>query len=305
MEDIQQRYRDAVETLGEKLEVDHNILTFIVQGSLAYDKVWQKSDVDAMIIVKDQKLPKHEYTCVEDGVIINIRVFNKSDFRKSFERGLGGGMTASMMSKSKVIFTRDDTIYDVIEEMKVIGERDQELVLLSNMAWVLGLVEKVEKWLIVKHNPTYAQYYVLKTADAVGNIEVLRHGEVPDREAVLRAYELNPDLIKPIYQDMLYGERSEEQLFAVVQRIYDYLEQHTNLFCAQLFEYLSDNEPRTISEMEHALGRFSWLNGHGLVHICEYLHERGLLDKLSKTIRITPKGRMNIEEVCYVLIPSV
>jgi predicted nucleotidyltransferase len=61
MEDIKQRYLDAVDSFIDKLRDDQNVIAVILCGSLSYDKVWEKSDIDLTVVVRDQQLNSHSY----------------------------------------------------------------------------------------------------------------------------------------------------------------------------------------------------------------------------------------------------
>lgn len=54
--EVRARFIAAVDSFIEKLKSDPNILAVVVSGSLAYDVVWEKSDVDMTVVVRDQLL---------------------------------------------------------------------------------------------------------------------------------------------------------------------------------------------------------------------------------------------------------
>lgn len=42
---------------------------------------------------------------------------------------------------------------------------------------------------------------------------------------------------------------------------------------------------------------------HFIIGIFEYLAEKGVIEKVSQTIRITPKSKLSVEELGYLYIP--
>jgi uncharacterized protein len=52
---IQQQYQHAVDTLVEKVQRDPYIVAAILLGSLAYDVVWEKSDIDMLFVTEEFK----------------------------------------------------------------------------------------------------------------------------------------------------------------------------------------------------------------------------------------------------------
>lgn len=65
-EALKQRYMAAVQSFIDKVKDDPAVIAVIVSGSLAYDVVWEKSDIDMTIIVRDQVLKNESYCIVED-----------------------------------------------------------------------------------------------------------------------------------------------------------------------------------------------------------------------------------------------
>ena len=53
--DIKQQFEEALNDFIEKVKEDRNILAVILFGSLSYDTVWEKSDIDLMLITRDMK----------------------------------------------------------------------------------------------------------------------------------------------------------------------------------------------------------------------------------------------------------
>ena len=69
---LKERYQSAIDQFIDKIKDDVNIVAVILGGSLAYDVIWEKSDVDLTVVVRDQQL-KHETLSVdEDGITFNI-----------------------------------------------------------------------------------------------------------------------------------------------------------------------------------------------------------------------------------------
>jgi hypothetical protein len=54
-ETIQRRYERAVESLVEKLERDTQVVAAILLGSLSYDVVWEKSDIDILLVTEETR----------------------------------------------------------------------------------------------------------------------------------------------------------------------------------------------------------------------------------------------------------
>jgi len=295
---IKRRYDDAVEKLTEKFRRDPNIEAVLLMGSLSYDTVWERSDVDMSIIVKDQKLDAGSFCVDEDGLNINVDIIQRSQFRRGFEKASGGSVWHSMFAKGRIIYTADPTISEYFEELRHIGQDDMELSLLHMSGDLIGTWEKCQKWLYVRQDLAYTQFYVLKGAEAMARMEVCCSFEPPTREAILRALELSPAIFEKVYTQAMRGQMSEAQLEECIGIFDSYLESKLELFTRPVLAYMDDGEIKTLSQ----LARFLKIGAHGMVHIMDYLTEKGVADRVSQTIRITPKSRKNIEEIAYIYL---
>jgi predicted nucleotidyltransferase len=62
---VQARFEAAMSHLARELEADDAVLAAVLCGSLSYDRVWHKSDIDLVIVAVDD--PKK---VVEEGVAL-------------------------------------------------------------------------------------------------------------------------------------------------------------------------------------------------------------------------------------------
>ena len=76
-----ERYEAAIASLTEKLQKDRTVLAAVLYGSLAYDDIWEKSDIDLMII-GEESVKEGSFTLLEEGISIHATLLTRSAFRK-------------------------------------------------------------------------------------------------------------------------------------------------------------------------------------------------------------------------------
>ena len=52
---VEKRYHDALDSLVTKVQKDRNIIAAILCGSMSYDQVWDKSDIDLLLVQREGK----------------------------------------------------------------------------------------------------------------------------------------------------------------------------------------------------------------------------------------------------------
>lgn len=296
---VQERYEKAVDAFVKKVKSDPNVIAVIVCGSLAYDVVWEKSDIDTTVVIRDQVLKAKSYCLTEDDIVINVNLITRSDFKRGFERMKGGSFLQSYYSRGKMVFTSDDSLRDYFEEMKVMDRSDINLFLFYSACELVGIYEKCQKWIKVKKNPLYSQYYLLKAADVIARMEVCKNGEPPSREAILKAASLSGELMERFYREAMAHHYTEEEVNRCIALIDTYLEANLEAIKEPVIDYMKDGEIKTLT----LLTKHFHAEGHFIVSIFDYLAEKGIIEKVSQTIRITPKSRMAVEELGFLYIP--
>ncbi len=295
--ELSKRFKNAVNNFIEKIKTDQNVIAVILCGSLSYDSVWEKSDVDMEVIIRDQKIETKSYCIDEDNLVLNVELIQRSDFKRNLEKSKGGLLNHSAMAKGKIIYTTDESLYEYYEEYKKIGEKDMERAIFDMSIGLIGYMHKIEKWIKVKNDLNYSRFYVLKVVELIAKIEVCRHLEIPTREAILQMKTLNPELYKNFYERPMAGKLSEEELYFLINEIDKYLSSNLEPIINVVKQCLGDCEIKTVTQICKYYKTYS----HGIVDMFEYLSEKGIIQKLTQTIRITPKSKMAVEEIAFIM----
>lgn len=298
LKEMHEKYMNAVKEVIEIIKKDVNVIAIVVQGSLTNDVVWEKSDIDTTVIVRDQKIEVSNFCIEQDDIAFNIDIIERSKFVRMLERSSGASIGHSFYAKSEMMYTTDNSLKQMLEDSRAVGEKDAERSALFIACDVVCLMEKCQKWLYIKEDYTYCKYYILKTAEAIAALEICLAKESPSREAIQRAHTLNPELMERFYYRPIKTELGKEELEELINAIDEYLMQHIDVISREIMNFLDDGELKTV----HMITRHFRTGGHFIVHLLDYFCDKGLIEKASQTVRLTPKSRPNIEEIAYILI---
>jgi len=293
----QKRYEEAVDSFVEKVRDDPNVIAVIIYGSVAQGTAWEKSDVDVTIIVRDQKLANTGYGIYEDNITFGLDICQRSELRRSMEKSLSGSIDHSMSATSKVIYTRDDSLYEYFDDMKRVGRADMEKGIFALVNTLICMMNKIEKWIAVKNDVTYARLYVVKAAETIAQMEVVSHYQVPTREAILQAEAINPGLMATFYREPMSREMTEPEIRALLIKMDGYIQEHMDQVLNVANEYFGDGEVKTGT----MIAKHFQTSMHFIYSVLDYLCARGHMEKISQTIRITPKSKLAVEEVAYIM----
>jgi hypothetical protein len=249
-----------------------------------------------MVIVRDQFLKVTGFCIDADGIVLNMNVIERSKFVRMLESSEGGSIGHSFMSRAQVLYTKDESITQMVEQNKQIGEKDAQHSALFAACDAVCFLEKCEKWLYIKKDYTYCRYYIIKTAESIARLEICMAKEAPLREVIQRAQVLNPELIERFYYYPMGRELNESELEGLLKEMDDYIISHIDFIAAPVLDFLSDGEITTVNMIR----RHFRSDGHFIVHILEYFASKGLIDQVSETVRITPKSRPSFEEIAFM-----
>ncbi len=269
--EIQQQYEQALDSLVEKVQRDHWIIAAILLGSLSYDVVWEKSDIDLLLVREEGKQKSGGYSLVEAGINVHAIMTTRSEFRKMMEGSLQSSfMHSAVVMRGRLLFTEDETIRGFFENRDRLGARDREIQLLRAGASVLPALVKAEKWFHVKRDLDYSFLWIMRCLDGLAAIEVLTQGEITGREVIQ----------------------------AALQRIHRYVRERVADIFRPILDYLSEAQGvRSATELNHYFS--NQMNLQGVDGVCEWLADEEIIQKLSSPLRLTEKSRVDVQEAAY------
>jgi hypothetical protein len=295
---VKARYQAALDSFVAKVRQDGYIIAAILGGSLSYDQVWEKSDIDILLVGRSEKAPERFYSLVEDGINIHTWLLSRSRFREQIERVLQSSFFHSYFSKSTLLFATDETIAEYYANIQRLGARDRELQLLKAGSQVLPILAKAEKWLYVKRDPAYSFLWLMYMVAGLATIEVIAAGEITGREVVQQAMRHNPAFFQAIYFDLIAQPVDEAAVARALRLINEYLEARTPILFKPILEYLgAAGGARTTTELETYFCKKLQTETIGPAY--EWLAEKGVIQQVATPLRLVEKSRVTVDEAAY------
>ena len=295
-----QKFHTALDTLIAEVRRDRSILAAILCGSLSYDTVWDKSDIDLVLVtIDDQKSAKDSLALYADGVNVHAMLMPRADFRKAVEGSLRNSFAHSFLARGRLLYTHDETIAALCERLQAMGERDLRIQLLNAAGGALPAVYKAHKWFHTRRDLEYTALWILYAASSLAKIEVLNARLLVDREVLPQAIGLNPEFFKIVYTDILNTKKTVKNVEAALTAIDGYLAERAPELFGPVIDYLREiGEARSATEIEDHFQRNFGIQG--VTGACEYLADQGLIRKVALPLRLTKKSNLAVEELAFV-----
>lgn len=299
-----EHFAKALETLVASVRADRAILAAVLCGSLAHDTVWARSDIDLVLITVDDKLIASGGMILDaDGVNVHAMLLPRAAFKRLADGALSNSFMHSMLSKGRMLYSHDESLPPLLEHMRRIGDRDTQIQMLGAATEALACLYKARKWFLTRGDYDYAALWILAAATPLARMEVMRHGELSDREVLPRALPLNRPLFSVIYTGMLNTPKSREVVEQALETAEHYMQRQAPTFGKPIVSWLEEvGEARACSEIDA-----HFLRTLGVEHVsgaCEYLADQGVIGRASITARLTKKSTADVQELAfYALTP--
>jgi len=294
-----QRFEAALDQLIEQVQQDRHILAAILCGSLSHDEVYDKSDIDLVLICTDDKKTKgHGVSLVVDDINIHTSVTPRDSFKKSIEGASTNSFSHSTYAKSKLLFTKDPTIESLFDQLHHIGSRDTDFHLLRSGAGAAYNLYKARKWLVTRGDLELTAIWLIRAAEFLAQIEAGLAGEIIGREVLPQGQRLNPELFEVIYTDLLNRKKTKKAVGQALDTADAYLERKAKRLFKPVFEYLrAAGDACSATAIDHHFDRTHDVNQ--VVAGCEYLADIGLIDKVSTPVRLTTRSQIDVDELAF------
>jgi len=301
-QDTQRRFAAALDGLVDEVRRDRSILAAILCGSLSHDVVWEKSDIDLLLVTVDDRQPgTRDVPLYADGVNVHALLVPRAEFRKIAEGALHQSFVHSLLAKGRLLYTHDETVAALHAGLQQIGERDAGVQLLRAATAALPPMYKARKWWLTRRDLEYTALWILYAATPLAQVEVISHRRLVDREVIPQALALNRPFFTRIYTDLLNEKKTAARVEDALGAVESYVADRAAALFAPIIDHLREvGEARGSRELEEHFQRR--LNVGGITTACEYLADRGLVGKASTPVRLTRRITVDVQELAFFWI---
>jgi hypothetical protein len=296
---VHHKFTAALDALVDQVKRDRSILAAVLCGSLSHDKVWDKSDIDLVLVTVDEKQKGDEgLSLYADGINVHAVLIPRAEFRKMAEGAVHNSFSHSFLAKGRLLYTHDETIAGLCERLHTIGERDNQVQLLRAGAGALPSLYKARKWWVTRRDLDYTALWILYAANPLAKVEVLSAHLLADREVLPQAIKLNPAFFKIVYTDLLNTKKTPKNVEAALIAAEEYVRSRAASLFAPVIDHLREvGEARSATEIEDHFHRN--VGVEGVTGVCEYLSDEGLLGKAHLPVRLTKRSSVQVQELAF------
>jgi hypothetical protein len=291
-----------LESFVEQLQKDPNILAAFVYGSMVQGEVWEESDIDMLLITKDDTLPYQQHWIKDGDVNIQLDVHSRRNFRDWTDVPLQGSVLHHIIATGQLLFSNDPTITEYHTDSSSFGSRDKLLGMMVYANSSLGFLSKIRKSITYKKNPLLAFRWIHGLMEQLAHLEVLSKDAVPDREVILQARTHNSEFFGKGYTDILENGVSLDACQESYNLSSAYLRDIAETVFEPIVSYILDQGGHCgISHIDkHFRRRLNQNDFFTLINACEFLAELGIIQRMEYPLKLTSKSRHEVHESGYL-----
>ncbi len=296
---IQRKFQEALEDFVGRVKEDRSVLAAILCGSLSHDRVWEKSDIDLVLVTIDEKRSERTGFALDvSGGNLHASLMPRAEFRRAVEGTVRNSFLHSLLAKGRLLYAHDPTIADLCDGLQRMGERDAEVQLLRAATRALPSIYKARKWFVTRGDLDYTALWILYAATPLAQMEVIGAGLLVDREVIPQALQLNPDFFQLIYSDLLNTRKTSKAIRKALDGVERYVAEREPGLFGLVLEYLEEiGEARSCTEIEDHFQRN--FDVGGVTSACEYLADRGRIGRASIPVRLTRRSNVALQELAF------
>ena len=304
-------FQIALDRFVETVDEDDKILAAVLVGSLNEETIWRRESIYLWLIETDGVTKRLRYdgedekifrTFCEEGINIHVELIPRSRFKKMVEGASRTAFSCNFFAHREMVFCREPSIKKWFDQANRVAIKDQEKEKLAVTTWIIWGCRQLRKRLDFNRDLQQARMDLIDIAHAIAAYEVVDAGEVYEGDLISRGLELNPDLLKTIYTEVLAKKPSRKMIEEGLQLVLDYLNSNLADRLKPILNYLK-KQKRAVAFSEICdQFAYSQLYPWHLEAACEWLEEQGELEKDSAPFKMTRKSRVDVEEPAYLVL---
>jgi len=235
------QYQKAFNSVVDRIKIDESVLSVMVFGSMVTGDLWEESDIDLFVIVKENFEKIRDIYTQEKDVPVHIKLIGKEKFIQIYFDNLKGGYIHRIFSSSRLVFSKDMDITVRFDGGRFFPDVDRErwgMHFLGKLLKDMGVCKKY-LW----SNGIYTSYTTaIRCIEKYSRLFVNSSGYMISKDVLSMAMNLNEDF--KLCVDKLFFEKSNIE--QTIQETMAFLEESINSSiksnCSLLLNYMREQD---------------------------------------------------------------
>jgi hypothetical protein len=241
------QYQKAFNSVVDRIKIDEAVLSVMVFGSMVTGDLWEESDIDLFVIVKQDTDEIRNIHTEEKGVPVHIKLMGKEHFIQIYSDNLKGGYMHRIFSSSRLVFSKDMDITVRFDGGRFFPDVDRErwgMYFLGKLLKDMGVCKKY-----LCSNGIYTAYSTaIRCIEKYSRLYINSAGYMISKDVMAMALNLNDEFKQCV--DKLFFQNSNVE--EAIKETMTFLEESINISlksnCNLLLNYMREKDEFLSSE---------------------------------------------------------
>lgn len=247
MENIILQYQKTFINIKDRLMKNDEVLAMMVFGSMVTGDLWEESDIDLMIILKNYNSEVHNIHLQENGVPVHLKLMSKETFLEIHKEVSREKFIKRVFSTSRLVFSKDSELTYIYDNGRYFADVDREK---SNMAFLSQLLKHVSicKKYLYNDKIYTAALFAVYSAEDFSKLYVNSSGYRINKNVLSMTANINEEF-KNYIDELFIGSKNLKQS---IEKLLEYIEEDINnkikSYTSLLLEYMQEKDSVLSSE---------------------------------------------------------
>ena len=299
MEKTVEELQNAFQSIVKTLKRNSRVLAIFTFGSIVSGDVWEESDIDLFVVYKNEFNEIRDVYSKVLEIPVHTKLLCKDRFIELYNNDGKRGFVRNLLSKSKLIFSRDDDISEAYNKARYSNDIHVERWNLVYLGLILKDMKVCKKYL--QNRGLNTSYEVLiRILDSFSKLYININGYSGTRDSVAMASNLNSD-IKILVQEVFAGEITSKTIEKTISYIDNYIGENIIVSSKLVLEYMQKRGEYVSSFEMLNEDTFKEFN-ISIEDILEELYKKGLIQKDKRILKDSEGIKIMHENVYFANI---
>ena len=236
MEKTVEELQNAFQSIVKTLKRNNKVLAIFTFGSIVSGDVWEESDIDLFVVYKNEFNELRDVYSKILEIPVHTKLLCKDKFMELYKNDGKRGFIRNLLTKSKIVFSRDDDISEAYNKARYSNDIHIERWNLVYLGLILKDMKVCKKYF--QNGGLNTSYEVLiRILDSFSKLYININGYSKTKASVAMASNLNGD-IKILVQELFAGDITRCTMEKTIKYIEEYIGENILISSKLVLEYL-------------------------------------------------------------------
>ncbi|MFX0548004.1 nucleotidyltransferase domain-containing protein [Hathewaya histolytica] len=291
-------YQEAFNEALENLKAKDSVAAIVVFGSIVNGDIWEKSDIDMMVISSEKQEKIVNIYSDYDGIPIHVRLIHKDELMNLCSGDNKGSHIHRLFSSSKLVYSKDTEIDRLYNEERFYSDIHREKWNVTFLSKLLKSVSECRKYLYM--DSLYNAYTLCNIVlRDYSKLVVNSSGYIINRDIVTMAISTDEELSREVEQLFNDKDNLEKCIGRFIRFIEGKINENIRIYASIIIQYLRESDNAlSSSEIRDKLGFKHY--DINIEEILDSIYELNIINRCKRGYKTLNEETLIDENVYYL-----